>query len=190
MKMCALLVISALTCGLCFCRAQSKADLEEVGRKYSNQKYLFSVQLPAGVVAHKMRPPAPQHGFETVPRPKEPYVAIWVDGSYDALDLASSEKLANQAAGHLSASYRLTVAKDSPSHLSGLDARDVVMRGSNGPESINYAHLLVAYRPLPKSIVGIVYTICLQSRSEDSKMEAIFSEIIRSFHLSDLQPDR
>lgn len=186
MKTRPLRTLSALLCATCFCAWQSHADYRVRGR-YVNEKYVYSVRVPAGAFAYRAAAPAPNHGFAIFPDAKQRDLikdpAIFVDGSFDAQGLASAEKLTAQTASGFGSDYHLTVVRDAPSHLAGLDAREVIMRGTNGPGSINYIHLLVAFRPIPNSEVGICYTIWLQSRSEDPKMEATFEALVKSFAL-------
>ena len=61
-------IFSIITCSVCFFNqqyvtGQSPSQIEEVQGSYSNAKYLYSVTIPQGASAYKLRPPAPQHGI-------------------------------------------------------------------------------------------------------------------------------
>jgi hypothetical protein len=164
-------------CAGCPCPGQETDRLEGL---YLSSKYLCSAEIPKGIVASQIRPPAPDHGFTIKPH-RGADDEVWLNAEYDALDLENSEALARQMARGFSGKYHLAVVDDSPSQLYDLPARDLILRGSNGSGKIRYVHLLVAFRRLPNRAVGIVYTVGLQARAEDAAMNQIFLEIAGSF---------
>ena len=177
----ALAVLSALIC------AWQLYASPRVKGKYTNQKYAFSVQVPAGTFGYMSPAPAPNHGvaifLDAKKRDDTKDPAVFIDGFFDAEGLASAEKLAAQMASSFASENHLAVVRDARSRLADLDAREVILRGTNSPGNINYIHLLVGYRPIPGSEVGIYYMVWLQSRSDDPQMEATYDAVVRSFAL-------
>jgi len=151
---------------------------------YVNKDYGYSVRIPDQLRAYRPSAPAPQHG---VVLRKEDSEEISVNAEYDALMLGSAEALTKNLVDMLSATNQLRIVRSSRSHLSGLEARDVVLQREDGKGKITYVHLILALRALPNE-VGIVYTIIFQARRKDSAAENTFASIANSFRIIDRRP--
>jgi hypothetical protein len=151
---------------------------------YVNPDYGYSVKVPDGLRGENLAPPAPQHGFGIELNGK-PGDSIWIDASYDALVLGSADAVANRQAGNLRREHKLVITKFSPTQLAGLEARDIVLENVQQSGSINYIHLVVAFRKQTKG-VGIIYTIGIQQKSKNAAGEEAFSNVLRSFQTTPL----
>jgi len=155
--------------------------------EYTNAKYLYRVKIPPGISAVRSAAPAPNHGFGIVPSQSRPD-KMWVTGEYDAAFAGCTQAAALQQADGLRDECHLAILSNEPSKLSTLDAREIVMRGNNGPGKVSFARFRVAYRPLPRGSVGIVYSLGLLAESEKGAtgLTEIFERIANSFRLESL----
>jgi hypothetical protein len=72
----------------------------EYRRSYSNPTYGYRVRLPDGITAYGERPPQPTHGVGII-LSWEPRSYLYVDGSYNADDLADTAAVAARDEGYL-----------------------------------------------------------------------------------------
>jgi hypothetical protein len=151
---------------------------------YFNKDYGYSVRIPDHLRAYRLTAPAPQHGILLHLNQDD---RIWINSEYDALMLGSADALAKNEAQKFYDTDRLSVVKNSAIELSGLAARDVTLERESGEGKTNYAHLLLAFRPVPNG-VGIAYMIVLQTHSKDTAYERLLSVISRSFRLTTVLP--
>ena len=179
-----------LACGIFACQGEQAIvprdhsnDVAEEGM-YRNDEYGYTVSVPQGLKAYRMKAPAPQHGIMLDLNKGE----LWVNGEYDAILARSVDAIALSTAELWSAHDQLRVVGISSTPLSGLAARDVVLERESFEGRINYVHLVVAYRAIPNG-VGVVYTIGIQARTKNAPDEKLFSALVDSFHLTDL-PNR
>lgn len=155
-----------------------------VNGDYTSAKYGYSVRLPDGIVGLRPAAPAPQHGFgATLPNGLERYV--WVNAEYDVLMLGDSVRAAQDASARLSTLYGVSVVASSKRELSGLDAQDVTLVNQAGAGSVNYIHLLVAYRAVAGE-VGVIYTLGLREKTRSRKAETLFAALTESFKTRDI----
>jgi hypothetical protein len=88
-----------------------------------NPNYGYSVIIPEGLVGHSAAPPAPYHGFGIV-LSGEPRSYLYVDGSYNSLELESLEKVQAQYLKWLKEkSKKIISVKHSITQLGSLKAR-------------------------------------------------------------------
>jgi hypothetical protein len=156
-------------------------ETQVAGPEYANQDYGYSVKLPGLSVTCRIVPPAPQDGV-TVRPTGDPGVKIRVYAEYDVLMLGSAEGLATHTAEALSQELQLTAVSDKPTKLGGLAARDIVLRATKGTNSINYAHLILSYRPVPGE-VGIAYTVLIEAPNEAPNVAQLLSGIASSLKM-------
>lgn len=156
-------------------------DDSAVRGRYFNAKYGYSVEVPKGLTAYRMLAPAPQHGI-AIHGAADPADEIWVNGEYDAAGEGSAEAVAAATADYFRKTYHLEAISNSKAVLSGLNARDVVLRRrhSTRRREVSCVHLRVAYR-FRTSGVPIVYTIGLRKAATESQLDGAFSEVMRSF---------
>jgi hypothetical protein len=163
---------------------QSPKHAEEivVKGKYSSVKYGYSVVVPGGIKAYRMKAPAPQHGI-TLDLSQS---GAWVNAEYDATLARSVDALATSTAEAWSSSDQLRIVKNGQTMVAGLPARDLVLESERFREGQpNYVHFVLALRAVPNS-VGVVYTIGLKARVKDAGDEKVFSALVNSFRLADL----
>lgn len=95
------------------------------GQTY-NPNYGYSVIIPKGLVGHNSPPPAPYHGFGII-LSWEPRAYLYVDGSYNSLDLESLDKVKAQNLEWLKQeSKKIISVKHSVSKLGPLQAKRYV----------------------------------------------------------------
>jgi hypothetical protein len=158
----------------------SHAEDVVVRGKYSSVKYGYSVMVPDGLKAYRMKAPAPQHGFALDLKEGE----VWVNAEYDATLAGSADALASSDAEFWSSSAQLRIVRSSQTRLAGLPARDVVLeREPSGGSQTNYVHFLLAFRAMPHG-VGIVYTFGLQGRVNNAGDEKVLSALVNSMRLA------
>ena len=151
---------------------------------YFNAKYGYSVVVPDGFTAYRMKGPAPQHGIAIYGTPNS-RDEIWINGEYDAAGEGSAEAVAKSTVDDFSR-YQLKDISISGRTLSGLDAADVVLRSTmSTPGRVSYIHMVVAYRPR-RSGVPIVYTIGVRTAAIGSPLVGNFSKLVRSFRIEAL----
>jgi hypothetical protein len=149
---------------------------------YRNVNYGYSVVIPKGLYARRMRAPAPQHGFAV----DLERATMWVDAGYDATFAGSADAAARGLENDLASAAQLRVVKTVPTQLAGLEAREVVMKGGNGQAGEAYAHFVVAIRNIPGQ-VGVTYTIAVKGDGDVADTERVFSSVLGSFHLSHIR---
>src|SRR5260370_22219003 len=76
-------------------QAQKHAEDIVVEGKYSSTKYGYSVSVPDGLKAYRMKAPAPQHGI-TLDLNRG---GVWVNAEYDATLAGSAEATAASTPG-------------------------------------------------------------------------------------------
>jgi len=165
--------------------------------RYSNCDYGYYVTLPAGVVGHGDKSPAPNHGFvlnPAAPERTETFTTvdsnryIGVNNYYDVADHAHSIRATlNYYAGlgEIEKSANFTVLGQEDFRLAGLNAKRIQLRRVEGSQTLREDRI-VAYRP-PGHDSGVVYQFTLvtpeNSYGEDN---SLFDEIVRGFHLTKL----
>ncbi len=145
---------------------------------YRNLNYGYSVVIPKGLYARRMRAPAPQHGFAI----DLERATLWVDAAYDATFAGSADAAAASLENELASTAQLRVVKTVPTQLAGLEAREVIMEGGNGRAGEAYAHFVVAIRDIPGQ-VGVAYTIAVKGVGDVADTEKIFSSVLKSLRL-------
>lgn len=157
----------------------SRTDDIAVEGRYRNEKYGYSIVVPAGLHAYRMKAPAPQHGIALDLKHGD----VWVNAEYDATLARSVDVLGQTATDFWASSEQLRILKSSRTTLAGLPTRDVELDRDPYGSQINYIHFVLAYRSMPNSI-GLVYTIGLKARFKDSGDAMVFWAIVRSFRLA------
>ena len=164
--------------------AAAAAEENEVAvtGQYRNVDYAYSVQIPTGLIASRMKAPAPNHGV-AMHAPGNDADILWVDGSFDAAGYGSAEAFARWMADDLTAKDGLSLSTIARTALSGLDARDVTLRRqTHGPASqARYAHFIVAFRSLGDDNTPIIYAIAVVASSPDAAVVKGFREVVESF---------
>ncbi len=103
-------------------------DMARFEKHYANVQYLYSVDLPAGVLAHGAAPPAPDHGVGMV-LSWEPRAYLNVDGTYDAIEWKTARAAARQVlAWKREESTAVLSHTQSPARLGALRAVRLVVR--------------------------------------------------------------
>ncbi|MBV9266852.1 MAG: hypothetical protein JO061_11850 [Acidobacteriaceae bacterium] len=178
------LLAACAALGISYCQPQAGVQLEKVRGRYTNTAYLYSVVVPPSVAGYRNAAPAPNHGFGIDLETDRSH--IWVDGSFDVLDLRTSEAIAADTAKTFYETDGLSLVKDTAMTLSGIPARELTMQSDKPHAKLGFSHCVVAARPLPGRPVGIVYTICLQGRADNDTAENVFGSLVRSFQTIDL----
>lgn len=86
---------AAETCGHFPSPGFDAPDMTRFEKHYANAQYLYSVDLPPGLVAHGPAVPAPEHGAGIV-LSWEPRAYLNVDGTYDDLEWKTPRAAAKQ----------------------------------------------------------------------------------------------
>lgn len=162
--------------------AQAGENQVAVTGTYQNEKYAYSVQVPAGLRAYRMKAPAPNHGID-VHAPGNETDVLLVDGSFDAADYGSAETCAKRHAEFYKGKYGLRQLVVSRRVLSGLDAREVLLGPSAAaaPRSINYVTLIVAFRRVGSDKTPVIYSIDVLASTKDSALVKAFPALVDSF---------
>jgi hypothetical protein len=183
----AVAVLVALGGGGAWCgQAQAGASAEEnevgVTGTYRNAKYAYSVQVPAGLRAYRMKAPAPNHGI-AMHAPGNDTDLVWVDGSFDAAGYGSAGAYAKWLADVYRTRNGLSIVGISRTVLSNLDAREATLKGTATPGrgGQKYVHLVVAFRRMGHGNTPVIYTIGVQAHSSDSAVVKAFPAVVESF---------
>ena len=164
-------------------REFNQSELTEIKSIYADPDYGFSVTIPDGLVARRMKAPAPNHGFSAdLPDGSQ----LWVDASYDALLLGSADKAAMEAGRAWLTAPQMRIVNRRATTLAGNQASDIVIKRGPAGSGVNYVRLIVAFRAVFGG-VGIVYTIGLKESSVGPNSEGVLSEVVKSFHVMPLQ---
>ena len=96
---------------------------------YSNYEYAYSVRIPDGLVGYRSPAPMPNHGFG-IDLSKEDEAAVWLDGSYNALEWSSLAEATRAQLDFLKDDKDISdvrIVKRTSTRLSGLPAVHVVI---------------------------------------------------------------
>ena len=119
---------AAQTCGHFPSPGFDAPDMPRFEKHYANAQYLYSVDLPPGLVAHGPADPAPGHGVGIV-LSWEPRAYLNVDGTYDAIEWKTSRAAAKQLLAWKRAESTAVLAqKQSTARLGPLHAVRLVVR--------------------------------------------------------------
>lgn len=161
--------------------AAKESEVAVTGR-YRNLDYAYSVRIPNSLCAYRMKAPAPNHGIDMHIPGNEGDILL-VDGSFDAAGYGSAEASAKHYADYYKGEYGLTQVRVSRAVLSGLDARDVILRrrGRGDQGRTNYVRLVVGFRPIGDDNTSVIYTVSVLASTPDSAVVKAFSEVLDSF---------
>jgi hypothetical protein len=155
--------------------------------RYESPAYAYSAAIPAGLVASKVKPPAPVHGF-FIPLPGRPEARIDVNAYYNTLDYPSNheasagdaEWFVKQCSSDVKTESEMTILGSLPAIRTTIHCR---RRASNLVfESV------VALREAPRAsdrMSAVIYSVSLMTSGErylaDKKT---YEQILGSFQLS------
>jgi hypothetical protein len=150
-----------------------------------NPNYGFSVVIPKGLVGHNAAPPAPYHGFGIV-LSWEPRSYLYVDGSYNSLDLESLEKVATQNLEWLKEeSKKIISVKHSKAKLGSLQAKRYIAIHTCPKASDNF---IDDYTFAFSKGKGIIYTVALLTTADRYKKDKrILEEILKTWKLQPIK---
>lgn len=149
---------------------------------YRNFPYGFRVRIPRGLTAYGSPAPAPSHGAGII-LSWEPRSYLYVDGTYNVLDFASLEAVADQAEGFVrqDALKVIGVAR-TPAWLGRYRALRITMHHTCGSGDTFVADKFILLSR------NIVYTVTLTSPESRYRSDrAVLEAIARSFELTSRQ---
>lgn len=129
-----------LTCLLAFCfvavddhcgnfpaRQFDESQSTKWKNRYTNLAYGYSVRIPKGRTGYSDLPPSPQHGFGLV-LSWEPRAYLYVDGSYNSLEVKNAKELEQLHLKWLAESAQVIGIEKHNVRLGSLPARRYVAR--------------------------------------------------------------
>ena len=154
------------------------------GRIY-NPNYGYSVVIPNGLVGYTSAAPAPYHGFGIV-LSWEPRSYLYVDGSYNSLDLKSLEDVeANYLASLKEESAKLISGRHSVTKLGDLQARRYIVLHTCPKVSGDF---IDDYTVAFNQNKGIVYTVALLTTAERyEKDKLVLEELLKTWKLEPIK---
>jgi hypothetical protein len=150
-----------------------------------NPNYGYSVIIPKGLVGHSAAPPAPYHGFGII-LSWEPRSYLYVDGSYNSLELETLGKVEAQYLEWLKEeSKKIISVKQSVTKLGPLQARRYVALHTcpkvSGDFIDDYTFAFNKGR-------DIIYTVALLTTAERYKKDKrVLEAILKSWKLQPIR---
>jgi len=162
--------------------AADAAGTVSVQGTYVNSEYGFSTQVPLGLHAFRLGPPAPNHGIG-INLKGESGSYVWINGEYDALMLGDLAALADSEASSFCREYGLKIIGTRSTHMAGLDAIETELQSQKAePGAVNYLRFTVTLAPR-NGETGIVLLAGLRQKSRDASADRVLSAIIASVRL-------
>jgi hypothetical protein len=159
-------------------------DTSLTGTTY-NPNYGYSVVIPKGLIGHKAAAPAPYHGFGIV-LSWEPRSYLYVDGSYNSLDLESLQEVEKTHLDWLKdESGKIISVQHKNTKLGNLQARRYIAKHTCPKASGNF---IDDYTFAFSKEKGIVYTVALLTTVERyEKDKRVLEEILKTWKLQSIK---